>query len=61
MRCPISKIEDDAMMQLVARTEESEFRVQMSENASSRNTFNEHEDHCIRRRPRGAIARARRV
>ncbi len=35
MRCPISRIEDDALMQSVARTEESAFRVQMSEKASS--------------------------
>jgi hypothetical protein len=35
MRCLISKIEDDALMQSVARTGESAFRVQMSENASS--------------------------
>ena len=35
MRCLISTIEDDALMPSVAHTEESAFRVQMPENASS--------------------------
>ena len=34
MRCLISKIDDDVLMQSVARTEESAFRAQMSENVS---------------------------
>ena len=43
-------------MQSVARTEESAFRMQMSENTYPRNTFNEREDHRLRCRPRVAIA-----
>jgi hypothetical protein len=35
MRCLISKIDVDVLMQSVARTEESAFRVQKPENASS--------------------------